>query len=274
MNAPLRPQMVNSRPPIGSVKQAIAVLRYLGSIEGGQGVTTIARALGIGPSSCFNVLRTLVSEDLVAFDPVAKTYRLGLGMLSLAGVALGRDAVARAAAMPMERLSTQHDAAVGLWRLTAGERLTLVALAESASATRIHMAVGQRQPAAAGATGRAVLAARDPADSAVDRAFAGVRWQNAPTLAEFRAQVREAQQRGFARDIGQLNHGISTVAAAICDAAGEPRFALSASTFTGRHDGAALDAIGAELHALARRIEQAVFGREERATEQDIGGDG
>lgn len=272
MNAPLRPPMVNSRPPIGSVKQAIAVLRYLGSIEGGQGVTTIARALGIGPSSCFNVLRTLVSEDLVAFDPVAKTYRLGLGMLSLASVALGRDAVARAAAMPMERLAAQHDAAVGLWRLTAGERLTLAALAESASATRIHMAVGQRQPAAAGATGRAVLAARDPADSAIDQAFAGVRWQSAPTPDEFRAQVREAQERGYARDIGQLNHGISTVAAAICNAAGEPCFALSASTFTGRHDGPALDAIGAQLHTLARRIGQSVFGREGARHERGDGG--
>ena len=260
MNAHSPPKKPTQRPPIGSVKQAIAVLRYLGSIERGQGVTAIARALGIGPSSCLNVLRTLVSEDLVAFDPTAKTYRLGLGMLNLAGVALGRDAVARAAAAPMEAIAAEHDAAVGLWRLTAGERLTLTALAESAAATRIHMAVGQRQPAAAGATGRAVLAARRLDDAGVAAAFAGLRWQNAPTLKQYRAEVREAARRGFARDIGQINHGISTVAAAICDVDGSPRFALSASAFTGRHDDAALDRIGADLHALAGRIGRAVYG--------------
>lgn len=248
------------RPPIGSIRQAVAALRYLGTIEGGQGVTQIARALDIGPSSCFNVLRTLVAEDLVAFDPAAKTYRLGLGMLDLAGAALGRDAVARAAAVPMEALAAKHDAAVGLWRLTAGERLTLTALAESESATRIHMAVGQRQPAAAGATGRAVLAARKADDAAIAREFAGLRWQSAPTLAQYRAQVQAARDDGYARDIGQINYGISTMAAAIRDASGAPRFALSASTFSGRHDEGALAQIGTELRELADRIGRSAYG--------------
>lgn len=270
MTAPALAPDTPSRPPIGSVKQAVAVLRHLGSIEGGQGVTHIARELGIGPSSCFNVLRTLVSEDLVAFDPQAKTYRLGLGMLNLAGAALGRNALARAAAAPMEELASRHDAAVGLWRLTAGDRLTLVVLAESESATRIHMAVGQRQPAAAGATGRAVLAARGWDDRAVGDAFDGLRWQSAPSRCEYTQQVRTTRERGFARDIGQINYGISTVAAAICDAPGDPRFVLSASAFSGRHDDAALDGIGRDLAALARRIGAAVYGTQ--GQEADTGG--
>lgn len=247
-----------TRPPVGSVVQAAAILRFLGASREGVGVTAIARALGIGPSSCFNVLRTLAAEDLVAFDPVTKSYTLGLGTIDLARRALGRDAVVQAAAAPMKLLAERHHAAVGLWRLAPRERLVLLALAESEEATRIHMMVGQRQPAAAGATGRAVLAARQLSDAAIHAAYAGMRWQNAPSGSEFLAQVRAAERDGFASDIDQINRGIATVAATIVDAAGAVRFVLSASMFAGR-DAAAHDLVGADVRAAAQALGQATL---------------
>jgi IclR family acetate operon transcriptional repressor len=242
-----------SRPPIGSIVQAVSILRLLGDSRNGAGVTAIARALGIGPSSCFNVLKTLVAEDLVGFDPVSKTYTLGLGTIDLARRSLGRDAVVQAADVPMASLAEDHDAAVGLWRLAPGERLVLAALAESGAATRIHMMVGQRQPAAAGATGRAVLAARSLDDDGVRAAYAGLRWQNAPSAAGYLKQVRKAEARGFAIDIDQINRGIATVAAVVVDHLGTVKFVLSASMFTGR-DEAALERIGASVHAVATEL--------------------
>lgn len=256
MNAPPDPPL--SRPPVGSVVQAAAILRFLGASRDGAGVTAIARALGIGPSSCFNVLRTLAGEDLVAFDPVTKAYTLGLGTIDLARRALGRDAVVQAAAAPMAVLAERHDAAVGLWRLAPRERLVLLALAESEAATRIHMMVGQRQPAAAGATGRAVLAARKLSDAAISAAYAGMRWQIAPSGAEYLAQVRAAECDGFASDVDQINRGIATVAATIVDAVGAVRFVLSASMFAGR-DAAALDRVGADIRGAAQALGQATL---------------
>jgi len=240
---------------VGSVVQAAAVLRYLGASRDGAGVTAIARALGIGPSSCFNVLRTLVGEDLVAFDTVTKTYTLGLGTIDLARRALRRDAVVQAAEAPMATLAEMHDAAVGLWRVAPHERLVLVALAESEAATRIHMVVGQRQPASAGATGRAVLAARGLDDAAIAAAYAGIRWQNAPTAADFLGQVRTAQVCGYATDIDQIHCGIATVASTIADDNGVVRFVLSASMFVGR-DAATLDRIGAGVRFAAQSLAQ------------------
>ncbi|MDO7842097.1 IclR family transcriptional regulator [Sphingomonas immobilis] len=246
-----------SRPPVGSVVQAVAVLRFLGSRQDGAGVTAIARALGIGPSSCFNVLRTLVAEDMVAFDPVTKSYTLGLGTIDLARRALRRDAVVQAAEGPMAALADAHDAAIGLWRLAPRDRLVLAALAESEAATRIHMVVGQRQPAAAGATGRAMLATRRLDDGAIAAAFADLRWQNAPSLADYRAEIRATEARGFAVDVDQINRGIATVAAAIPDESGVARFVLSASMFAGR-DAAALDLIGARVHETAQALGRAI----------------
>lgn len=256
MNAPAAISAV-SRPPIGSVVQAVAVLRFLGSSRDGAGVTAIARALGIGPSSCFNVLRTLVAEDMVAFDPVTKSYTLGLGTIALARRALRGDAVVQAAEAPMALLAEAHDAAIGLWRLAPRARLVLVALAESEAATRIHMVVGQRQPATAGATGRAVLATRRLDDAAIAAAFADLRWQNPPTAVEYAAQIRAAETQGYAADIDQTNRGIATVAAAVTDARGEARFVLSASMFAGR-DAATLDRIGASVREAAQALGRAI----------------
>lgn len=246
-----------SRPPVGSIVQAAAALRFLGTNRDGAGVTAIARAIGIGPSSCFNVLRTLVLEDLVAFDPVTKTYTLGLGTIDLARRALRRDAVVQAAEGSMAMLAETYDAAIGLWRLAPSDRLVLVALAESEAATRIHMVVGQRQPAAAGAAGRAVIATRGLDDEAVLAMFEQTRWQNPPTAAQYLAQVRAARSRGFAVDVDQINRGIATIAAAIVDDGGEARFVLSASMFAGR-DAATLDRIGQSVHEQAKALSSAV----------------
>jgi IclR family acetate operon transcriptional repressor len=244
------------------VVQAVAILRHLGSLSDGAGVTAIARATRIGPSSCFNVLRTLVREDMVSFDPLTKLYRLGIGTVDLARTALGRDALINAARLPMARMAETHDAAVGLWRLSAQERLILVGLAESDSATRIHMMVGQRQPAFAGASGRAVLSVRRLADAQILEAYAATRWQEAPGADRFLRQVRAAEARGWADDVGNINHGISTVATAICDRDGTVRFVLSLSIFSGRESEEGLAAIGEELSRLTRGLELAVYGVE------------
>lgn len=252
---------VDARGPVGSIVQAVAVLRHLGAAERGQGVTAIARQLGISPSSCFNVLKTLVAEDLVSFDPAAKTYALGLGAADLARVALGRDAVLKAARDPMGDLAERFDAAVGLWRVTARERLILVALSESEAATRIHLVIGQRQPATAGATGRAVLAARGVDDATIAAAFALVRWQQAPGERDFVRQVNEARRRGWALDSDQINRGITTVASAICDVPTSPRFCLTASMFTGRDTPAELRVIGEAVRDVAAKVAQTAYGR-------------
>lgn len=250
----------SERPMVNSVVQAIAILRHLGALAGGEGVNAIARATGISPSSCFNVLRTLVAEDLVGFDPATKRYSLGLGTVDLGRAALGGNALVRAAEGPMATLADRHDTPVGLWRLTGG-RLVLVALAESAAGTRIHMVVGQRQPASAGASGRAVLASRGLTDVEIAEAYVEARWHRAPGERAFIKQVRRAESNGWALDQGESIHGIATAATTIFDRTGAVRFGLSASLFDGREDRAGMDRIGRDLRDTARELTQRVYGR-------------
>src|ERR1700743_2002402 len=67
-----------------AISRAAAVLRLLGKSDTPLGLQTIARELGLVPSTCLYVLRALVVEELVAFDADTKRYALEAGVLTLA----------------------------------------------------------------------------------------------------------------------------------------------------------------------------------------------
>ena len=58
-----------------AISRAAAVLRLLGKSDAPLGVQTIARELGLVPSTCLYVLRALVAEEFVSFDPIRNGIR-------------------------------------------------------------------------------------------------------------------------------------------------------------------------------------------------------
>lgn len=244
-------------PLVTSVVQAAAVLRYLGSIDGRKGVTAVAKAVGIGRSSCFNILRTLVAVDLVTFDLPSKSYAIGVGAIDLARLSLRRDSAIAVAKEGMAKLAARFDAAVGLWRIASRDRLILIHLAATEAGTRIHLTVGQRQPIAAGATGRCVLAARSLSDEDIAHLYAGVRWAQRPTPKTYLRQVRQAEKRGYGVDQDELLRGISSVAAPIVEDDGTVKSCLSVTLFTGQYPPEVMPTIGEALRELAQAVGKA-----------------
>src|SRR3546814_130749 len=98
MTSKLVPALVN----------AMQILRFINHCDEPPGVSHIAQALGINPSTCFNILKTLVHERLLMFDPTSKRYTLGLGIVELA------HGVLNAGYVPyihpyLERIATTYD---------------------------------------------------------------------------------------------------------------------------------------------------------------------
>ena len=243
--------------PVPSVSHAVAILRLLGKSGKTLGVTAIAREVGLSPSSTFNLVKTLTAEGLLAFDPVAKTYAIGMGSIDIARMALrGDDAMVHATRAMMQHLADRFDAAIGLWRVADQRRLLLVALAESEAATRIHMSVGQRQPWGAGSTGRVFLVEHNASEAEIRAAFAAIRWPGRITSDDFVTQVAATRTCGYALDDQSLNTGISTVAAIIPAHEGATSYCLSASMFAGRTDGPGLDEIGQIMAQEAQKLGQ------------------
>lgn len=234
---------------VRSVTQAFAILRLLADMER-LTLSETARLAGLGPSTCFNLLKTLLAQGAIVREVSSKKYQLSE---SWAASGLFRDSEAHRVIDKMRplmaRFAQAHEATIGLWQVTPKDRLQLMAHAESDAHMVIRLANHQRQPLGSGAVGRAIAAAQQPPTSEIQRRFGAVRWQKDISFSEYHSQIRAATTQGFAIDNGYAHVGIATIAAVIPSA--EIGFALSASFFAGARSGAAIADIGQALKSLA-----------------------
>src|SRR3984893_9314871 len=92
-----------------AISRAAAVLRLLGKSDAPLGVQSIARELGLVPSTCLHVLRALVTEDFVSFDSDTKRYSLEAGVLTLARHWLRRNRFTDLAQPVLDRICEGFD---------------------------------------------------------------------------------------------------------------------------------------------------------------------
>lgn len=249
------------RLPVSSVVHALKILRHLSEAKEAEGVTAIARQLGISPSSCFNLLRTLAAEEFANFDPARKTYSIGPELARLVKQRDAEDPVVAMALPHMERLAAHHGIASGLWRLEVNRRLVLVAVAESDVATRLHMTPGQRLPRLIGAIGRCVAAYATLSEEAMAAEFARLRWERPPTLARYKREIAVVRKQGWARDEGDFMRGLTTIAAPIQDAKGAVRYCIANTLFAGQFGPEGIAELGAVTADTALAIARHALNR-------------
>lgn len=245
--------------PVGALVHALRILRYLAAQGRPEGVTAIARATGVNPSTCFNILRTLAAEGLASFDAATKTYRPALGLVELAVGVLGANP-GDLIRPELERLAREFGVLVCLWHITGDDRTVLIERAFDPSATRVDLPLGKRLPAYIGGVGRVLAAYRALPEAELRRHYDSLRWQSPPPSFEaYRASVAEAGRRGYAVDLGQLYVGVDVVGAILVDAQGVARYGMSSVSLSGQMDAAARQAIGEDLAATCRRIGAQLF---------------
>jgi len=235
---------------VRSVSQAFAILRLLAG-EGPLTLSQVCRETGLSPSSGLNLLRTLVSEGALERGPNTTAYRLAPAWQGADLLTGARTARLIARVQPLiTRFAKTHDTACGLWQQLGGDRLALVALGESEAATRIHMAIGQRQPVGGGSVGRALIASDAPDHADMERRFARLRWRRSLAFAAWVEQVARARQVGFGVDDGFAYPGIVSVGVVV-PGTRSPRLCLSASVFAGARTDAEIETLGQALCRLA-----------------------
>jgi len=233
---------------VRSVRQSFAILRLLAH-AGPMTLSDVGRALGLSPSSCLNLLRTLADEAVIEREAATKRYRLAPDWAASGLLADNRaQTVLKRMRPAMARFAREHGATVGLWTVAPGRRLLLAGHAESDGAMRIQLADGQRQPLGGGAVGRMLAAVQRISDAELARRYAEVRWQSALPLTRYVEEVRRAGERGYAIDDGLAFAGVCSVACAI--GGDDARFLLSASVFAAAHSETEVNHIGQSLAAL------------------------
>ena len=97
------------------IANAVSVLRCFSHDDPLLGVTDIAGRVGLHKSTVSRILATLEQEHLVERDPQSRRYRLGLGLITLAGPLLA-DLDERRVAYPVLQELTEQ----------TGETLSLI----------------------------------------------------------------------------------------------------------------------------------------------------
>lgn len=226
----MKPELVSiikeSKAP--AISRAAAILRLLGKSDTPIGLQAIARDLGLVPSTCLYVLRALVTEELVAFDPDTKRYTLEAGVLTLARQWLRRNRFPDLAQPHLDRIAQRFGVTMLGVQILGLDHIVTVAVARSEGGFQISAEVGGRFPALLSATGRCIAAFGDYPKHEIEPRFRRLRWEEPPSLDEWFAQVEQTRHTGIGIDEGNYISGVTVLASPVWKGSGRPSHALVA----------------------------------------------
>lgn len=241
------------------VSNAIRILRHLSQVGTPERSVDIARRLSINQSTCFNILRTLVMEDVVDFNPLSKRYSAGLGLARLVEQLVTQGQRVQLAKPLLQDLAARLRVTVTLWRRIGPDRIVIVSSAASPADVRIDMAEGQRLPLLMGASGR-LFATQIEFDTPEVRAgYEKIRWAQPLPFETYKEEVKQAVSRGWAMDDGYFSVGILAVAAPVYSLSGSIDFTVSAVMFRGQRDEEGIAEMGQALIEFCSELTHVLY---------------
>jgi Transcriptional regulator len=194
------------------------------------GVTELGRELDVHKATASRLFATLADHGFLERDPVTDKYRIGYGLVSLAGAAIGNMDVVRTARPMLESLAEKTRETVNLGVISGDDVVYVDQVAGARSIVSVNW-VGQRTPLHATSNGKVLLAWLP--DGERDRLLAHHLERTTPhTLtdpAKLLVALKEVRTKGYAQTIEELEEGLNAVAAPIRAAEGDVIAALSVS---------------------------------------------
>jgi len=239
---------------VQSVDRALTVLEILAR-DGDAGVTDVAAELDVHKSTASRLISVLERRGLVEQDGARGKYRLGLGVLVLAGATVARLDVVRASRPVAAALAQEVGETINLATLSGTEVLYLDQTVATAS-LRSHNWVGQRVPLHATSNGKVLLAWLSP-DERVGLLPDPLPRFTRRTITSPRRlsqELDEVRSRGFARAVDELEVGLVAVAAPVRSFDGAVVASMSASGPDARLRGDRIDVLGRRVRRAADQV--------------------
>ena len=212
-----------------SVTRAVRALELIAE-AGDMGVSELGRKLDVHKATASRLLATLADRGLVERDPLNERYRLGFGLIRLAGAAMTGLDLVRSGRPILEELAERTRETVNIGVLSGDGVVYVDQVAGSRAIVTVNW-VGQRTPMHCTSNGKVLLAHMD--DAARERALARPLERRTPRtvtdLAALRAQLDEVRRRGYAQTLEELEEGLNAVAAPIRQSDGRVTAALGVS---------------------------------------------
>ncbi len=261
-SAPPAPRADPRIRPVPAVTRAVAILRLLARARQPMNVKSISDELQLVPSTCLHILRALVAERLLSFEPASKRYKLGAGILALARGVIENDTFAQAAQPMLDEIARK-------WKVTAIgvevldlDHIIVTALANSQMPFRLHVDIGSRFPALISASGRLVGAFGGHSVETLRKTFDTLRWQKPLRFEDWLAEVELARQNGHTADIGNYIGGIAILAVPILDNYQRITHTIVTASIVDQLSSEDTAALTGELKEHAQRLSQQLFSLE------------
>jgi DNA-binding IclR family transcriptional regulator len=215
-------------PGVQSVDRALTILDILARL-GESGVTEIAAELGVHKSTAFRLVSTLESHGMVEQNEERGKYRLGVGVLRLAGATTARLDVVQEARSICRKLAADSGETVNI-AVLSDRSVLYVDQVSGQSTLQAHNWVGQHIPLHATSNGKVLLSGltSDDVDARLPR-LPSYTSDTVTTRARLRRDLAMVREQGYAVAVDELEVGLTAIAAPIHNAHGDVIASLSVS---------------------------------------------
>src|SRR3954454_18622559 len=205
---------------VQSVDRALTIMNILARL-GDAGVTEIAGELGVHKSTAFRLVATLEQHGMVEQNEDRGKYRLGVGVLRLAGATTARLDVVQEARPIVRKLAADSGETVNIALLSDRSVLYLDQVAGQ-SALQAHNWVGQHIPLHATSNGKVLLTglSSDEVEKRLPR-LPSYTSETVTSKARLRRELAEVREQGYAVAVDELEVGLTAIAAPIRNAHGD-----------------------------------------------------
>ncbi|MDJ0341005.1 IclR family transcriptional regulator [Streptomyces sp. H10-C2] len=215
---------------VQSVDRAVSVLEILAQ-RGEAGVSEVAAEIDVHKSTAFRLLGALEARGLVEQAGERGKYRLGFGIVRLAGAVTGTIDITKQSRAVAERLAQDMGETINLAVMESHYAINLEQV-RGPSAVTAHNWVGQLTPLHATSSGKILLAQLSAKRRAELLAEAGLERLTSHTLTSkvrLEKSLAEARERGYSITLEEFEIGLNAMAAPIRSKDGEVIAAISAS---------------------------------------------
>ncbi|MDN0196730.1 IclR family transcriptional regulator [Streptomyces sp. S.PNR 29] len=215
---------------VQSVDRAVAVLEILAQ-HGEAGVSEVAAAIDVHKSTAFRLLGALEAHGMVEQEGERGKYRLGFGVVRLAGAVTGRIAVTRHGRGICERLVDEVGETMNIAVLESHHAINLYQVRGS-SAIAAQNWVGRLTPLHCTSSGKILLAHLDPKrrdECIAETGLPRLTPRTVTSRKKLEAELAEARERGYAVTMEEYEEGLNAMSAPVRSSDGETIAALSAS---------------------------------------------
>lgn len=215
---------------VQTIQRASTILRCFMESDAELGVTLLSQQTGIHKSTVSRFLSALRKEGFVEQNPETGKWRLGLGLLDLAGALLERMDLRKVTLIPLRNLAAQTQETINITVLDGNECVNIENISSPKSIQHAGR-LGRRTPLHCTSTGKAFLAflTTEERDVLLSSTLPQCTENSIVDRRALEQALEHVREQGYAITHEEYEEGLSAVAAPIRDHTGQIVAAVSIS---------------------------------------------